>query len=140
MPKTVLAFSGGLDTSFSAAWLRETTGAEVVTVCVDTGGFAPGELEKVEARARSLGIRDHRTVDGKRAVYDRFVSYLVKGNCLRGGVYPMCVGAERTVQAEEVVRVAKAVGAAGIAHGSTGAGNDQVRFDVAIRALDPALT
>ena len=139
MAKIALAFSGGLDTSFCAIWLREKTGAEIATVCVDTGGFRPGELEAVEQRARSLGISNHRTVDAKEAVYDRFVSYLVKGNCLRGGVYPMCVGAERTVQAEEVVRVAKAIGADGIAHGSTGAGNDQVRFDVAIRALDPAL-
>lgn len=139
MEKLVLAFSGGLDTSFLAIWLREKTGAEIVTVCVDTGGFAPGELEKVAARARELGVRDHRTVDAKHAVYDRFVSYLVKGNCLRGGVYPMCVGAERVVQAEEVVRVATAIGAKGIAHGSTGAGNDQVRFDVAIRALAPEL-
>ena len=139
MEKLVLAFSGGLDTSFLAIWLREKTGAEIVTVCVDTGGFAPGELEKVAARARELGIRDHRTVDAKEAVYDRFVSYLVKGNCLRGGVYPMCVGAERVVQAEEVVRVALAIGAKGVAHGSTGAGNDQVRFDVAIRAIAPEL-
>ncbi len=91
------------------------------------------------ARARELGVHDHRTIDAKHAVYDRFVSYLVKGNCLRGGVYPMCVGAERVVQAEEVVRVANAIGAKGVAHGSTGAGNDQVRFDVAIRALSPEL-
>jgi argininosuccinate synthase len=139
MRKVVLAFSGGLDTSFCAVWLRETTGAEVVTVCVDTGGFADEELEAVAARAKSLGIEDHRTADGKRAVYDRFVSYLIKGNSLRGGVYPMSVGAERVVQAEEVVKVANEVGATGIAHGSTGAGNDQVRFDVAIRALDPKL-
>jgi argininosuccinate synthase len=139
MRRIVLAFSGGLDTSFCAVWLRETTGAEVVTVCVDTGGFRPGELEEVARRARSLGIADHRTADGTKAVYDRFVSYLIKGNCLRGGVYPMSVGAERVVQAEEVVRVAREVGADAVAHGSTGAGNDQVRFDVAIRALDPSL-
>lgn len=139
MERLVLAFSGGLDTSFCAVWLRETTGAEVVTVCVDTGGFTPDELREVEERARSLGVRDHRTVDAKKAVYDRFVSYLIKGNGLRGGVYPMCVGAERVVQAEETVKAAHAVGARGVAHGSTGAGNDQVRFDVAIRALDPAL-
>ncbi len=139
MERLVLAFSGGLDTSFCAVWLREKTGAEIVTVCVDTGGFRPGELDAVAARAQALGIRDHRTVDGTQAVYDRFVSYLVKGNCLRGGVYPMCVGAERVVQAEETVRVAHLVGAKAVAHGSTGAGNDQVRFDVAIRALDPAL-
>jgi argininosuccinate synthase len=139
MRKIVLAFSGGLDTTFCAVWLRETTGAEIVTVCVDTGGFTGEELAAVEARARSLGISDHRTVDGTRAVYDRFVAYLIKGNSLRGGVYPMSVGAERVVQAEEVVRVAHDVGAEGVAHGSTGAGNDQVRFDVAIRALDPSL-
>lgn len=139
MEKLVLAFSGGLDTSFLAVWLREKTGAEIVTVCVDTGGFAPGELEKVAARALELGVHDHRTIDARHAVYDRFVAYLVKGNCLRGGVYPMCVGAERVVQAEEVVRVATAIGAKGVAHGSTGAGNDQVRFDVAIRALAPEL-
>jgi argininosuccinate synthase len=139
MPKIVLAFSGGLDTTFCAVWLRETTGAEIVTVCVDTGGFTPEELRLVEERAHAAGVSDHRTVDGTAAVYDRFVSYLVKGNCLRGGVYPMCVGAERVVQAEEAVRVAVEIGAAGVAHGSTGAGNDQVRFDVAIRALAPDL-
>ncbi len=137
--KIVLAFSGGLDTSFCAIYLRETTGAEIVSVCVDTGGFQPGELDHVSTRAQAAGVRDHRTVDGTQAVYERFVSYLIKGNCLRGGVYPMCVGAERVVQAEEVVRVAVDVGATGIAHGSTGAGNDQVRFDVAIRTLAPHL-
>jgi argininosuccinate synthase len=137
--KIVLAFSGGLDTSFCAIYLRETAKAEIVTACVDTGGFAPGELDQVSARAQAVGVAEHRTVDGTRAVYDRFVSYLIKGNCLRGGVYPMCVGAERVVQAEEVVRVAVEVGAVGIAHGSTGAGNDQVRFDVAIRTLAPHL-
>jgi argininosuccinate synthase len=138
--RIVLAFSGGLDTSFCALWLKETRGAEVFSACVDTGGFQPGELEQVEARARAAGVADHRTVDAREAVYARFVSYLIKGNSLRGGVYPMCVGAERVVQAEEVVRVAADVGATGIAHGSTGAGNDQVRFDVAIRALAPHLT
>jgi argininosuccinate synthase len=139
MEKVVLAFSGGLDTSFCVLWLREKTGAEIVTITVDTGGFTPAELARVEARARALGVRDHRTVDGRAAVYDRFVSYLIKGNSLRGGVYPMCVGAERTVQAEEAVRLALEIGATGIAHGSTGAGNDQVRFDVAIRTLAPHL-
>lgn len=139
MERIVLAFSGGLDTSLCAIWLREKTGCEIVTVCVDTGGFTADEIARVEARAKSLGVRDHRTVDGRKAVYDRFVSYLIKGNCLRGGVYPMCVGAERVVQAEEVVRVASEVGAKGIAHGSTGAGNDQVRFDVAIRSTSPQL-
>ncbi|HVG92842.1 MAG TPA: argininosuccinate synthase [Planctomycetota bacterium] len=139
MDKIVLAFSGGLDTSFCALWLREKTGAEIVTVTVDTGGFTPEELSRVETRARSLGVREHRTVDAREAVYDRFVSYLIKGNSLRGDVYPMCVGAERTVQAEQAVQAAVETGAKGVAHGSTGAGNDQVRFDVAIRALAPDL-
>lgn len=139
-PETiVLAFSGGLDTSFCAIYLRETTGADIVSVCVDTGGFTPEELDAVAARARAAGVREHRTVDATQAVFDRFVTYLIKGNCLRGGVYPMCVGAERVVQAEEVVRVALALGATGVAHGSTGAGNDQVRFDVSIRTLAPHL-
>jgi argininosuccinate synthase len=139
MATIVLAFSGGLDTTFCALWLREQLGADVVTVCVDTGGFAPGQLEAIEERARSLGVLDHRTVDAKVTVYDRFVSYLIKGNCLRGGVYPVSVGAERTAQAEAAVVVAREIGASGIAHGSTRAGNDQIRFDVAIRALAPEL-
>jgi argininosuccinate synthase len=139
MGKIVLAFSGGLDTTFCAIWLREQTGSEIVTVCVDTGGFSAEELAAVEARARSLDVAEHRTVDAKHVVYDRFVSYLIKGNCLRGGVYPVSVGAERTAQAEAAVKVAHEVGADAIAHGSTRAGNDQIRFDVAIRALDPSL-
>jgi len=139
MAKIALAFSGGLDTSFLAIWLREQTGAEVVTVTVDTGGFSAEELQAIAARAQQLGITDHRVVDAKADVYDRYVGYLIKGNCLRGGTYPVSVGAERTAQAEAVVRVAREIGAVGIAHGSTRAGNDQIRFDVAIRALAPDL-
>ena len=139
MSKIALAFSGGLDTSFLAIWLREQTGAEVVTVTVDTGGFSDAELDQIAGRARELGIADHRVVDARDEVYDRYVSYLIKGNCLRGGTYPVSVGAERTAQAEAVVRVAHEVGASAVAHGSTRAGNDQIRFDVAIRALAPEL-
>ncbi len=139
MSKIALAFSGGLDTSFLAIWLREQTGSEVVTVTVDTGGFTDEELAEIAARAAELGIADHRVVDAQADVYDRFVSYLIKGNCLRGGTYPVSVGAERTAQAEAVVRAAREVGATAIAHGSTRAGNDQIRFDVAIRALAPDL-
>lgn len=135
----VLAFSGGLDTTFCVLWLKEQLGCEIVTVTVDTGGFRSGELEAIEARARSLGVREHRTVDAKQVVFDRFVAYLIKGNCLRGGTYPVSVGAERTAQAEAAVKVAREVGASGIAHGSTKAGNDQIRFDVAIQALAPEL-
>ncbi len=139
-PTITLAFSGGLDTSFCAAWLQQEKDADVVTCCVDTGGFGgPEELAAIEDRALSLGAREHRTVDARRDVYDRFVSYIVKGNVLRGGVYPVSVAAERTAQAEAVVRVAREVGATGVAHGSTGAGNDQVRFDVALATLAPDL-
>ncbi len=139
MKTIVLAFSGGLDTTFCAAWLRERHGAEIVSVTVDTGGFTPEALAAIEARARALGVREHRTVDARADVWRRFVAYLIRGNVLRGGVYPVSVGCERTAQAEAVVRVALELGADAVAHGSTGAGNDQVRFDVAIGALAPGL-
>jgi len=139
MERIVLAFSGGLDTTFCALWLRETRGADVVTVTVDTGGFSADELAAIAARARTLGVAEHRVVDARQTVFDRFVSWLIKGDCLRGGAYPVSVGAERTAQAEAVVEVAKQVGATAVAHGSTRAGNDQVRFDVALRALAPHL-
>lgn len=135
----LVAFSGGLDTSWCVVHLRETTGRPVVTVTIDTGGFDAAELAQIEARARELGSSQHVTVDGTRAVFDRFVRFLVAGNCLRGGVYPMCVSAERIVQAEEAARVAREIGASAIAHGSTGAGNDQIRFDVAFNVLLPGV-
>ena len=135
----VLAFSGGLDTSFCVPYLRETYGEPVYTVTVDTGGVAPGEAEVLEARARALGATEHRTIPARQDLYDDLLSYLIKGNVLRGGVYPLCVGPERVVQARHTVAVARAVGARAIAHGSTGAGNDQVRFDVALRLLAPDL-
>lgn len=134
-----MAFSGGLDTSWCVAHLRETTRRPVVTVTIDTGGFDAAELASIESRARELGAERHVTVDGRRAVFDRFVRFLVAGNCLRGGVYPMCVSAERIVQAEEAARVAREIGATSIAHGSTGAGNDQIRFDVAFAVLLPGV-
>ena len=133
----VLAFSGGLDTSFCVLYLREKFGRDVVTVTVDTGGFPPEELQYIESRARELGAIKHLTIDARDVVYDDHISYLIKGNIRRGSVYPLCVGAERVVQARVVAEVARQVGADAIAHGSTGAGNDQIRFDVAIRALCP---
>lgn len=139
MTRTVLAFSGGLDTSFCVAWLTRERGHEVVSVCVDTGGFdAPG-LAAIEQRALSLGAVEHHTVDAKQDVWDRFVTWLVMGDVLRGGVYPVSVAAERTAQAEAVARLARQVGASTVAHGSTGAGNDQVRFDAALAATAPEL-
>lgn len=133
----LLAFSGGLDTSWCVPHLRSTLGRDVVTVTVDTGGFDAAELAAIERRAIDLGAARHVIVDGRPAVYERFVCYLIAGNCLRGGVYPLCVAAERIVQAEELARVAGETGATTVAHGSTGAGNDQVRFDVALGVLLP---
>lgn len=135
--KVVLAFSGGLDTSFCVPWLREEKGAEVVTVTVNTGGASPEDLVEIAAQAEKVGAIEHRTVDARQLVWDDFVATLIRGNVLRGEVYPLCVAAERTTQAREVARVAREIGADAVAHGSTGAGNDQVRFDVALRVLLP---
>ena len=131
----VLAFSGGLDTSFCVPYLRETYGEPVVTVTVNTGGLQPDRLDEMERKALELGAERHITVDGRAHLFEHLLSYLIKGNVLRGGVYPLCVGPERITQAIKVVEVAREIGARAIAHGSTGAGNDQVRFDVAIRLL-----
>ena len=131
----VLAFSGGLDTSFCVPYLQETYGCPVTTVTVDTGGLGDGEAEAIAARSDELGAASHRLVDGKAELYADHLSYLIKGNVKRGGVYPLCVGPERVVQARAVVQAAADVGATTVAHGSTGAGNDQVRFDVALQIL-----
>ncbi len=137
--KIVVAFSGGLDTTYCAAWLRETTGAEVITVTVDTGGFDVDELVEIEAASKRAGAHHHLTVDGRTEVFDRVISRIIQGNILRGDVYPLCVSAERLIQAELLVREAKSLGAEAVAHGSTGAGNDQVRFDVSFRTLAPEI-
>lgn len=132
----ILAFSGGLDTSFCVPWLREQ-GYDVVTVTVNTGGFDASDLAQIEARSAELGAIGHHTIDGRQPLWDLLASYIIKGNILRGGVYPLSAGPERLVQAMQVVEVARSYGATTIAHGSTGAGNDQVRFDLAIRVLLP---
>jgi argininosuccinate synthase len=134
----VLAFSGGLDTSYGLAVLVDR-GERVTTVTVNTGGFDEAELADIELRSRELGAVDHVVVDGRRRLYDQFVSYILKANYLRNGVYPSCVGVERMLQAEEVTRVAIERGAEAIAHGSTGAGNDHVRFDAVTKAMAPGL-
>lgn len=133
----VLAFSGGLDTSFCLLYLKEKHGYDVITVTVDTGGFSPEELTEIEARAQELGATQHITLDAKRQVFDDHIAFLIQGNVLRGNVYPLCVGAERVVQAKRIAAIAHELSADAIAHGSTGAGNDQIRFDVALRALCP---
>ncbi|MFZ5623288.1 MAG: argininosuccinate synthase [Gemmatimonadota bacterium] len=137
-PLIALAFSGGLDTSYCVPRLTER-GYAVHTVFVDTGGTPPEQVEAIRRQALAVGAVAHHTVDAKALVYDRFVRYLIQGNVLRGEVYPLSVAAERTQQAISVIEVARAIGAKAVAHGSTGAGNDQIRFDVAIRVLAPDL-
>ena len=131
----VLAFSGGLDTSFCVPYLRETYDEPVITVTVNTGGLAAGDADALEQKALALGAERHLTIEGRPDLYRDHLSYLIKGNVLRGGVYPLCVGPERVVQARKIAEVAREEGARAVAHGSTGAGNDQVRFDVALRLL-----
>jgi len=134
----VLAFSGGLDTSFCVPWLQEQ-GYSVVTATVDTGGFSPDDLAQIEARSAELGATAHHTIDGRADLWKLVVGYIIKGNVLRGGVYPLCAGPERIVQAMHVAEIARLYGADAIAHGSTGAGNDQIRFDIAFSVLCPGM-
>ena len=134
----VLAFSGGLDTSYGLAVLVDR-GERVTTVTVNTGGFDTAELADIETRAAALGATEHVVIDGRARLFEQFVSYILKANYLRNGVYPSCVGVERMLQAEEVTRAALERGADAIAHGSTGAGNDHVRFDAVTKALAPKL-
>ncbi len=137
-PSIVLAFSGGLDTSYCVPRLAGQ-GYAVHTAYVNTGGAGPDELAAIRRQALAVGAVEHHEVDARDAVFQRFVRYLIQGNVLRGEVYPLSVAAERTQQAIGVVEVARQVGARAVAHGSTGAGNDQVRFDVAFRVLAPDL-
>jgi argininosuccinate synthase len=134
----VLAFSGGLDTSYCVPRLAED-GWVVHTVYVDTGGTSAAERAAIRRQAERIGAAEHHEIDAREKVFQRFVRYLVQGNVLRGEVYPLSVAAERTQQAISVVDTALEIGARAIAHGSTGAGNDQVRFDVALRVLAPNL-
>ena len=131
----VLAFSGGLDTSFCVPYLRESLGETVYTATVNTGGLTEDDARVLEQRSAALGAADHFLIEGRPALYRDHLRYLIMGNVLRGGVYPLCVGAERVVQARKLVELARRLGARAIAHGSTGAGNDQMRFDSVIRLL-----
>ena len=133
----LLAFSGGLDTSFCVAWLKETLGRPVITVTVDTGGGV--DTAALEARALALGAQRHITIDARRQFFDEVIRYLIFGNVRRGQLYPLCVGAERGLQARVCAEQATVLGSDTVAHGSTAAGNDQVRFEVALRTLNPDL-
>ncbi len=137
--KIVLAFSGGLDTSFCVKYLKDDMHVDVHTITVNTGGFDEAELKRIEAHALSLGAIDHKTVDETRNYYDKVIRYLVYGNVLKNNAYPLSVSAERMSQALAVADYAKAIGADGVAHGSTGAGNDQVRFDMVLNILLPGI-
>lgn len=134
----ILAFSGGLDTCFCAAWLK-AQGFDVITVTVDTGGFKKGELQDINTKSKELGASKHILVNAKTYFYNKIISYSIKGNLLKGGSYPLCVGPERVIQAMKIVEIAQIEKARFIAHGSTGAGNDQIRFDLAIRAIAPGI-
>ena len=138
MKKVILAFSGGLDTSFCVLHLQQQ-GYDVVTVTVDTGGFSKQDKSEIAKQAKLLKVTKHYFIDGKTNLYNALVSYLIKGNILRGGVYPLAVGPERIGIATELVELAKKEKAQFVSHGSTGAGNDQIRFDTTIKALAPHL-
>ena len=135
----LLAFSGGLDTSFCVPWLAETLARPVVTLTVNTGGIDAEAAKMLEQRSRALGAVAHHLVDARPAYFDQVLRFLVMGNVRRGNLYPLCVGAERVLQAQTVAQWARKLGTEVVAHGSTAAGNDQVRFEVALRTLAPEL-
>lgn len=137
-PTVALAFSGGLDTSYCVPRLIER-GYSVETVFVNTGGTSLEACEAIRAQALAVGAVAHHEVDARALVFDRFVRVLIQANVLRGEVYPLSVAAERTQQAISVIEVARSIGAVAVAHGSTGAGNDQIRFDIALRVMAPEL-
>ena len=139
MKKVVVAFSGGLDTSYTVMYLAREMGYEVHAACADTGGFSPEQLRTNEENAYKLGATKYVTLDVTREYYDKSLRYMVYGNVLRNGTYPISVSSERIFQAAAIARYAKEIGADAIAHGSTGAGNDQVRFDMTFLVLCPGV-
>jgi Argininosuccinate synthase len=137
--KVVLAFSGGLDTSFAAKYLSEDLGYEVHTALANTGGFTDADLERIKNRALDLGAASHVNLDITKDYYDKSIRYMIAGNVLRNGTYPISVSSERIFQAIAIIEYAKSIGADAVAHGSTGAGNDQVRFDLTFQILAPEI-
>ena len=135
----ILAFSGGLDTSFCVPWLKETYGREVITATIDTGGLDTQAAARLEQRALALGAVEHVLVDARQDFFDSVIRHLIAGNVLRGNAYPLCVGAERGLQAGRLAELAVDRNASTVAHGCTAAGNDQVRFELALRTLSPGL-
>jgi argininosuccinate synthase len=135
----VLAYSGGLDTSFLVPWVAENTGRPVITVTVDTGGIDAATARTLAERAKALGAIEHHQIDARADYFEQVLRFLIMGNVKRGQLYPLCVGAERVMQAQTMARMARELGTNMIAHGCTAAGNDQVRFEVALRTLAPDL-
>jgi argininosuccinate synthase len=137
--KIVLGFSGGLDTTFCVKYLSEDKGYEVHSIIVNTGGFSDEELKKIEAHAYALGVASHTTVHAVKSYYDSIIKYLIFGNVLKNNTYPLSVSAERLSQAIHIAEHVKKLGASAVAHGSTGAGNDQVRFDMVFHIMIPGV-
>jgi len=135
----LLAFSGGLDTSFCVPWLMDVYKRQVITVTVDTGGIDAAAARSLEQRSAELGADEHHLIDARAAYFDQVLKFLIMGNIRRGGLYPLCVGAERVLQAQTIAQMALTLKTTMVAHGCTAAGNDQVRFEVALRTLAPDL-
>ena len=139
MKKLVLAYSGGLDTSYCAIHLSKDKGFEVHAVSVNTGGFTQEEIENIREKAFKMGVSTYKNIDAIATYYDKVIKFLVYGNVLKNNTYPLSVSAERIIQAIEIIEYAKSIDAKYIAHGSTGAGNDQVRFDLIFQTLAPEI-
>ena len=137
--KVVVAYSGGLDTSYTVMYLAKELGYEVYAACADTGGFSPAQLKANEENAYKLGAKHYVTLDVTQEYYAKSLKYMIYGNVLRNGTYPISVSSERIFQAIAIARYANEVGADAIAHGSTGAGNDQVRFDLTFLVMAPGV-
>jgi argininosuccinate synthase len=135
----VLAYSGGLDTSFLVPWVAENYHRPIITVTVDTGGIDAAAAKLLRERSAALGAIEHHQVDARADYFEQVLRFLIMGNVRRGQLYPLCVGAERVMQAQTIARMARKLGTNMIAHGCTAAGNDQVRFEVALRTLAPDL-
>ncbi|MFK7901009.1 MAG: argininosuccinate synthase domain-containing protein, partial [Cyclobacteriaceae bacterium] len=135
--KVVIAYSGGLDTTYCAKYLSEELGYELYSAIVNTGGFSKEELTDIEKKAYSLGVKAHKELNERDKFYQECVRFLIAGNILKNNTYPLSVSAERVFQAMAIANYANEVGADAIAHGSTGAGNDQVRFDLVFNIICP---